>query len=49
MCLLFDLPEQIDLDNWRRIKVLVAPAGMKEIIFDDEKSKDDYIAEGLRT
>ena len=48
MCLLFDLPEQIDLDNWRRIKVLVAPAGMKEIIFDDEKSKDDYIAEGFK-
>ena len=41
--LLFDLPSQDDLDNWRKIKVLKAPLGMKDVTFDSNKTKDEYL------
>ena len=43
--LLFDLPSQDDLDNWRKIKVLKAPLGIKDIEFDMNKTKEMYLNE----
>ena len=43
--LLFDLPSQDDLDNWRKIKVLKAPLGIKDIEFDINKTKEMYLNE----
>ena len=48
MALLFDLPNQEDLDNWRPINVLLAPPGLKEIIFDEQKSKEEYVNDGFK-
>ena len=43
MTMLFDLPNQEDLDNWRPISVLLAPPELKEVIFDEEKSKKNIL------
>ena len=42
---MFDLPSQDDLDNWRKIKVLKAPLGIKDIEFDMNKTKEMYLNE----
>lgn len=44
--LMLDLPSQNDVDNFRKIPIMVAPAGIKVIEFDPEKSKADYENEG---
>ena len=46
--LLFELPTQDDLDNWQKIKVLVAPLGIKDIEYDNTMSKEAYIEIGFR-
>ena len=43
MVLLFDMPLEEDLINWRKIKILVAPNGLKEVVFDNNKIKEEYI------
>jgi predicted GIY-YIG superfamily endonuclease len=48
MCLLFELPSQCDLDNWRSIKVLVAPPGLKVIVFNEQKNKIEYLNQGYK-
>ena len=46
--LLFDLPSQDDLDNWRKIKVLVTPLGLKYIETDiSTTSKQSYLDLGF--
>ena len=45
--LLFDLPSQDDLDNWRKIKVLVAPLGIKDIEYDITTLKIWYLDRGF--
>ena len=40
MVFLFEIPTQDTLDNWQKIKVLVAPPGMKEIIYDENEPTD---------
>ena len=47
MCFLYDLPSQQHLNEWKKIKLIVAPPGSKEIIFDDSKSKQSYLDDGF--
>jgi predicted GIY-YIG superfamily endonuclease len=46
MAILFDLPTQEQVDNWQPVKVLLAPPGTKEVMFDEERSKQSYLEEG---
>ena len=46
--LLFELPPQEDLNNWQKIKVLVAPLGIKDIEYDDTMSKRACVRIDLR-
>ena len=47
LAILFDLPSQDDLNNWRKIKVLVAPPGLKDFVFDHDASKESYLEQGF--
>lgn len=42
------LPSEEDVQNWRKISVLAAPPGVKDIEFDTSRSIDDYIADGWK-
>ena len=46
LALLYDLPTQEDLDQFRPIKVLIAPPGVKNFEFDEDKDKTTYLDEG---
>ena len=48
MAFLFDLPDQESLDRWQKIKILVAPPGLKFITYDPSKSKEEYLNEGFQ-
>ena len=48
MALLFELPSQDILDNWKKFNILLAPPGIKEIIYDASKSKESYINDGFK-
>ena len=48
MALMYDLPLQMDIDNWQPIKLLLAPPGMKSIEYDVDKSKQQFINEGFQ-
>ena len=47
MALLFDLPSQHQLKNWQKIRVLIAPPGTKEIIYDDAMTKESFLQLGF--
>ena len=47
MCILFDLPDQYILDRFRKIKVLRAPTGMHDIVFDPTWTKEDLLTMGF--
>ena len=47
MALMYNVPSQKDVDNWRPIKLLLAPPGMKSIEYDRTKSKQHYIDAGF--
>ena len=47
LALLYDLPSEEDLANWRNIKVLVAPLGVKDIEFHVEDERGLYINKGF--
>ena len=44
--LLFEMPSQDDLNQWKKIKVLLAPPGCKEVLYDPNASKEQYLDEG---
>ena len=46
--LLLDLPIQDDIDNFRKIQIMVAPAGSKVITYDPNKDINEYIREGWK-
>lgn len=46
--ILFDLPNQENLNNWKKVKVLAAPPGVKDISFDPTASKEYYLAQGYK-
>lgn len=48
MALLYDLPDQDDLQNFKPIRVLLAPPGIKSVKYEEGKSKESYIAEGYK-
>eukprot|EP00957_Ditylum_brightwellii_P048603 3688024-Ditylum_brightwellii.AAC.1 len=43
MALLFDLPSREDIENWKKIKVLVALPGAKNISLNEELPKQYYL------
>ena len=47
MALLFDLPSQDQLNNWQKIRVLIAPPGTKEIIYKDTMTKESFLQLGF--
>ena len=47
MALMYNVPSQKDVDNWRPIKLLLAPPGIKLIEYDINKSKQEYINIGF--
>lgn len=47
-CILHELPLEDDVQNWRKIPVLAAPPGVKDIEYDESKSIDDYVAQGWK-
>lgn len=47
MALLYELPSTEAIEKWEKIKVLVAPPGMKEIEYEPHYSKEDYVAIGF--
>ena len=42
------MPLQDDLDNWKKIYILIAPASMKEVKYDPSKSKQYYLSLGFK-
>ena len=48
LALLHKLPDTEDLDNFRKIEVLIAPPGLKEIHYDVETSEETYVNRGFR-
>ena len=44
--ILFELPSEEDLSNWKKIKVLKTPLGLREIEFDPLLSKEVYLEKG---
>ena len=47
LVMLFDLPTEENLNNWQNIKVLKFPPGVKDIDFDQFRSKQSYIDDGF--
>ena len=47
MGLLYDLPSRDDIDRDKPIKILVAPPGLHDIVFDDSLSKEEYLNKGF--
>ena len=45
--ILFDLPNEDDLANWRKIKILKSPIGLKEVVFDPNLTKEEYLQRGF--
>ena len=48
MALLYDLPQKNELNWWRKIKFLSAPLGIKDIYFNEEDSKESYLAKNFQ-
>jgi predicted GIY-YIG superfamily endonuclease len=48
MALLIELPTTNALQHWEKIKVLIAPPGMKEIDFNVTYSREVYLERGFR-
>ena len=48
LALLNDVPIRVDLDVWRKIKVLIAPPGIKDIDYDPTNSIEFYKEIGLK-
>lgn len=48
LALLYEMPSQEDLDQWKNIKILLAPLGTKQVIFDETWEKQDYFDLGYK-
>eukprot|EP00957_Ditylum_brightwellii_P204571 15339860-Ditylum_brightwellii.AAC.1 len=46
--LLFDLPSQDDVDEWKSICVLVSPPGISSIEFNETSSKQSFLEQGFK-
>ena len=46
LAICFDLPNQNDVNGFKKVSVLKAPPGVQNEAFDETKSKQDYVAEG---
>ena len=45
--ILYDLPSEDDLLNWKKIKVLKTPLGIREVVYDPEMTKEEYLEKGF--
>ena len=48
IAVLYDLPRQDDLNNWKKVKVLLAPPGWKDVDFDMTRAKSAFIEDKFR-
>lgn len=48
VAILHDLPTIEQLNNWRKIKVLVAPPGHKDFDFDENTTKEEFLQKGFK-
>ena len=46
--LLLDLPTKTDIQNFKKVKLMVAPPGVKVLEYDRQKRRHEYISEGWR-
>ena len=46
LCMLIQLPSQDVIDSFMKIRLMVAPTGVKFIEYDDQKRMSEYIEEG---
>ena len=47
-CILFYFPSHNDLDNFKKINVLLAQSGCKEVAYDPGVTKHKYIFKGFK-
>lgn len=47
IAILFDMPTEEQLQNWKKIKVLVAPPGKKDFEFNETDTKEDLLSRGF--
>ena len=38
ICMLSEIPSQLDLDQFHKIEVTIAPPGIQDVIYDSNKS-----------
>lgn len=48
IAILLDLPTDDQLNNWKKINVLVAPPGIKDFVFSEYHTKEDFLANGFK-
>ena len=46
--MLYDLPNEEDVANWRPIKVLISPIGLQDVEFDSDMPKEVYFNKGYK-
>ena len=46
--LLLDVPSQFDVDNFKKIPILVAPPGIKSVIYNRNTDENEYICNGWK-
>ena len=46
--LLFDIPSQTDLNDWKKIKVLLAPPGLSSFEFQQDTTKEFYLQQDFK-
>ena len=45
ICIIINLPSQDDLDHIRKIEVIMAPPGIQDVTFDENKTQNEYISD----
>lgn len=48
IALLYDLPEHRTIENWKPVKVLIAPPALKDVQFDMSLPKEQFILNGFK-
>ena len=48
MAVLYDIPRQSALDNWHKVKILIAPLGLKDYEFNAQTTKREFLERGFK-
>ena len=49
ICMLLDLPSEDQLTQFQKIEILIAPPGLQDVVYDPNKTKNEYITDGWKT